>query len=116
MTVSGNGRYRIVRLKRGQPHTVYLGRESGQAEEWILSATVSTKDDQLARDLERCRRDRGLLDLGQTDEGSPNHVKLDRITTALRHWQQGHGRGNRALRPGSQVRRWQLAGSVKSGQ
>lgn len=101
MTWSAHGRYRIVRVKRGQPHTVFLARESGATADWSLSANVSTKDETLARDLEKCRRDRGVLEIGQTEDDLPNHVKLDRITTALRAWQQAHGRGNRGVRAGS---------------
>jgi hypothetical protein len=101
MTWGAHGRYRIVRMKRGRPHTVYLGCEAGSADEWHLSATVSNKDEALARELERCRRDRGVLEIGQTNDDLPNHVKLDRITSALRIWQQAHGRGGRAVRAGS---------------
>jgi hypothetical protein len=101
MTWNANGRYRIVKVKRGQPHTVFLGGESASVDAWSLSATVPTKDESLARDLERCRRDRGVLLVGQTDDGLPNHVKLERITAALRAWQQANGRGNRGIRAGS---------------
>jgi hypothetical protein len=101
MTWSPSGRYRIVRIKRGQPHTVFLGRDSESAGDWQLSANVSTKDETLARNLERCRRERGVLEIGQTDDNLPNHIKLERITAALRTWQQANGRGGQAARAGS---------------
>jgi hypothetical protein len=101
MTWSASGRYRIVRIQRGQPHTIFLGGASESAGDWQLSATVSTRDETLARNLERCRRERGVLEIGQTDDDLPNHVKLERITMALKAWQQANGRGGQAARAGS---------------
>lgn len=98
MTWGTSGRYRVIRIKRGDPHTVYLGAESASPEEWSLSATVPTRNEALTRGLEQCRRERGTLQIGQTNDDLPNNVKLDRITEALRAWQQVHGRGNRGTR------------------
>jgi hypothetical protein len=90
-------RYRVVNVKRGDPHTVYLGDERSSGDGWTLSATISTKDALLTRDLEQCRRARGLLDLEPTNENELNTVKLSRISTAVRRWQQTQGRGGRRM-------------------
>jgi hypothetical protein len=97
MTWGTARRYRVINVKRGDPHTVYLGDERSAGDAWTLSATISTKDALLTRDLEQCRRARGLLDLELTNEDELNTVKLSRISIAVRRWQQTQGRGGRRI-------------------